>query len=455
MKSIWRQEAALPEFPALKEERRLDTLVVGGGLAGLLTGFFLKQQGQKYAVLEKERIAGGVTGNTTGKITVHHGPVYSRLLKSLGKDRTAAYLRANQLALEQYGRMAEEISCDFSLQDNYVYSLDDKAGMLREAEALEFIGARVDYTERTNLPFHTAAAVRMKNQAQFHPLKFVSGIAEGQEIYERSFVTDIAKGRTSYQVRVRNPQGKEINLYADRVIVTSHFPFLDRWGMYFVKMYQHRSYVLALKNTGYGGGMYIGDESGSLSFRSCGELLLLGGCGGRTGTLKEGFERLRERADRVYPKAEEVASWAAQDCMTLDGAPYVGRYGRTTEGLDVAAGFNKWGMTGAMTAAMLLTGNMDRELGAAFYPQRSMLKPQLFVNGLEAARNLLSLRRHRCTHLKCGLKWNEEEQQWECPCHGSRFDRRGRVLSGPAQKTCGSLPDEGMISEENRETGRR
>ena len=434
MKSIWNQEIKLPEFTSLSSDKKVDVLVIGGGMAGLLTGRFLQQQNAKYILLEKNRIASGVTGNTTGKLTVHHGPIYSKLLRILGKDNAKLYLQANRIALDKYRELAEDIACDFSPQDNYVYSLQNKEGLLEELNALETIGGRAEYTERIDLPFAAAGAVRMRNQAQFHPLKFVAEIARGQEICEGSFVTDIVKERFGYSAAVKNRWGRTVRINADKVIVTTHFPFIDRWGLYFMKMYQNRSYVLALKDTGFKEGMYIGDEQNSFSFRSCGDLLLLGGCGGRTGSRQDGLSALREHTQSFYPRCGEVAAWAAQDCMTLDGVPYVGPYARKKDGLYTATGFNKWGMTGSMAAAMLLTGGMDAEIEKLFRPERSMLRPQLLVNGFEAVKNLLAPRRHRCTHLKCGLKWNDEEKSWDCPCHGSRFDQEGEVLDGPAQK---------------------
>lgn len=444
MKSIWTEGAALPQFPAVRTDMKVDVLIIGGGMAGLLCGYFLKEQGAKYAVVEKNRICSGVTGHTTAKITAHHGLIYSRLLKESGRETAAAYYQAASAAIAEYRQLAQTIDCDFEEKDNYIYSMTDKGAVLDEISAIEAIGGKSIYVDRIDIPLPAMCAVKSQGQAQFHPLKFAAAIAGGQSIYEGSFAGEIRKERYGYRVSVLNDLGQDVKINADRVIAATHFPYLDRWGMYFLKMYQQRSYVLSLtaaspQGSGAGmDGMYIGCgiEEGNplnLSFRRYGDLILLGGGGGRTGAKHPGFSALREEAARLYPGCREAAAWAAQDCMTLDGAPYIGPYAKGKDGLLAAAGFNKWGMTGAMTAAMALTGKLNRDLARAFSPQRSMLRKQLFVNGFESAKNMLRPTAPRCTHLGCALKWNPAEKTWDCGCHGSRFAADGGVIDGPAQ----------------------
>ncbi|MCI9639827.1 FAD-dependent oxidoreductase [Emergencia sp. 1XD21-10] len=446
MESIWTKDIKMPEFPTAEHDMKVDVLVVGGGMCGLLIGHFLNEQGANYAVVEKDTIAGGVTKNTTAKITAFHGLSYRKRLARFGREKTAAYLSANEKAIEMYRRLAVRIPCDFEEKDNYVYTMNDVGAVLSEIEAITEVGGKVSYTEHVDIPLLAACAVKVKGQAQFHPLKFASEIAKGQAIYEHSFVSDVKKQRFGWQAFVINGWGRDIRIHADKVIIATHFPFIDRRGMYFMKMYQSRSYVLALSAQNDEGkaemqqvcGMYIGNggEKGNpldLSFRTYDDYLLLGGGGGRTGTSHAAFEQLRQQAKRLYPGSREVAAWAAQDCMTLDEVPYVGSYSRKKDGLLVATGFNKWGMTGAMTAAMALTGELDREIGRVFSPQRTILRPQLLVNGFETTKNFMRPTAPRCTHLGCALKWNTAEKTWDCPCHGSRFAGDGKLIDNPAQ----------------------
>ena len=164
-------------------------------------------------------------------------------------------------------------------------------------------------------------------------------------------------------------------------------------------------------------------------------MLLIGGGGHRTGKPGKNWSEIRNFAKTYYPSSKEEYAWAAQDCITLDDIPYIGNYSAKTPNLYVATGFNKWGMTGAMSAAMLLT---DKILGKnklafnVFSPSRSILKPRLISNAFEAAANLITPSSKRCPHLGCALKWNPAEHSWDCPCHGSRFTKDGKVLDNPA-----------------------
>lgn len=443
MESIWSRDVKMPEFPTVTSDMKVEVLVIGGGMAGLLCGYFLKEQGVRYALIEKNTAAGGVTKNTTAKLTFHHGPIYSKLLKEFGQEKAAAYLAANSRALEEYRALAAEIPCDFVEKDNWIYSMGNHKAILDEVSAVDRLGGKAFYMERMEIPLKAACAVRTPEQGQFHPLKFAAAISRGQNIFEHSFAGDIHKERYGYQVKVMNQLGRDIKINADRVIVATHFPYIDRWGMYFMKMHQQRSYVLALENPDGTkpqalGGMYIGIGSEeenplNLSFRTFGNYLLLGGGGGRTGKKQAAWEELKQQGRKLYPKARTAAAWAAQDCMTLDDVPYIGPYAKGKDGLLVATGFNKWGMTGAMTAALALTGRMDSSLTEVFKPQRTSLRPQLALNFFETGKNFLRPTAPRCTHLGCALKWNSQEKTWDCPCHGSRFEEGGAVIDNPAQ----------------------
>lgn len=431
MRSLWKATASLPEFPELVGDVRTDVLIIGGGIAGILTAYLLHEKGVRYVLVEKGRICSGTTGNTTAKITFQHGLIYDKILKSDGTEAARKYLAANRAAFDKYAELCGKTDCDYEIKDNYVYSTDDRRKLEKEVEALEKIGYIADLCENVPLPIKTVGAVKFPDQAQFNPLKFLSSVAEGLNIYENTFVREM-RGNIAV-----TDKGK---IRADTVIAATHFPFINKHGSYFLKLYQHRSYVIALENAQDVNGMYVDECDTGLSFRNYEGLLLLGGGGHRTGKKGGNWAELRAFAAKKYPDSREKHFWATQDCMSLDGIPYIGRYSAKTHGFYVASGFNKWGMTGSMTAAMLLS---DMILGkrngfaSVFDPSRSIVKPQLFINGAEAVCNLLTPSKKRCPHLGCALKWNEAERSWDCPCHGSRFTEHGRVLDNPAN---GDLP---------------
>lgn len=430
MTSIWQKDSKLPSFPQQKGKQKTGVLIIGGGITGILTAYFLKQNHVDCMLVEKGKLCNGTTAGTTAKITVQHGLLYHRLLKNDGIEFAQKYLQANQHAFASYEALCQIIDCDFVYQDNYVYAMDSRKKLEQELAALQKIGCSAAFCADLPLPFPTAGAVMFPHQAQFHPLKFLAAIAEGMPIYENTFVKQL-QGNTAIT--------DTAEITADQVIVATHFPFWNRHGSYFLKLYQHRSYVLALEHAQNVNGMYVDASKTGLSFRNEKSYLLLGGGGHRTGKTGGNWTALRHFVKQYYPQAKECCAWAAQDCMSLDAVPYIGQYSSRTVKLYTATGFNKWGMTGAMLSAQLLCDLVQgkkNDFSDAFSPSRGILKPQLFVNGFETIKNFLSFSGKRCPHLGCALKWNPAEHSWDCACHGSRFDESGKLLNNPANGDC-------------------
>lgn len=427
MDSIWTKGAELPKFPTLQGDLKTDVLIIGGGIAGILCAYFLQKQGVDYTLAESRTICSGITKNTTAKITSQHGLIYQKLLKSRGKEMASMYLDANEDSIKQYAGLAKKLDCDFVYKTAYVYSLNNRRKLEKEAEALRAIAFEYQFLEHTELPFPVAGAIGFENQAQFHPLKFIAEISKNLNIYEHTFVSEL-KPHTA----VTNHG----NLNFEKLIFATHFPMDNKHGMYFLKLYQHRSYVIALKNAANVNGMYVDEADCGMSFRNHKDLLLIGGGDHRTGKQGGNWKELRAFAKLHYPNAEEAAFWATQDCMSLDGLPYIGQYSKGLPDCYVATGFHKWGITSSMTAARILTDMVlekENPYAKVFNPSRSMPKAQLLVNGFEATKNLLTISKKRCPHMGCALKWNAAERSWDCPCHGSRFDEGGGVIDGPAE----------------------
>lgn len=426
MKSVWQANTKLPEFPKLERDAKTDVLIIGGGISGILTAYFLHQNEVKYVLVEKDKICSGTTQNTTAKITFQHGLIYQKILKTGGIEAAQKYLNANRLAFDKYAEMCRNIECGYEIKDNYVYSVNDRKQLESEMDALGRIGYKAEFSEHLPIPINSVGAVKFLKQAQFDPLKFITAIADGLNIYENTFVREMI-GNTAVTDRCR--------IKADKVIVTTHFPFINKHGSYFLKLYQHRSYVIALDNAPNVNGMYVDENHKGMSFRNYENLLFVGGGGHRTGEKGGNWNELRNFAKLHYPHAKEKYQWAVQDCMSLDGIPYIGKYSRNTPNLYVAGGLNKWGMTGAMVSAMILSDMImgrRNDYADIFSPSRNIIKPQLFINGGKAIKNLLTPTAKRCPHMGCALKWNSAEHSWDCACHGSRFSAEGRVLDNPA-----------------------
>lgn len=470
MESVFAEYHIAPRAP-LHGDIHTEICVVGAGMAGLLTAFMLQKAGRQVVVLEADRIAGGQTQNTTAKITAQHGMIYKKLIRTHGWDRAKQYAEANASAIEEYRRLiaGEGIECDFETQNAYVYGED--AGALRlEADAAASLGLPASFVRRTPLPFSTGGAVCFDGQAQFHPLKFLDPLAKALTVYENTRV--LRAGDTW----VETADGR---VFAENIVFACHFPFVNFPGMYFARMHQERSYVLALENAAQMDGMWIGAAAGGYSFRNYGDLLFFGGGAHRCGQNDGGhYRRLRAMANKWFPHSREVACWSAQDCMPADGVPYIGRYAENRPHWYVATGFQKWGMTSSMVAALLLrdlicgaknpyaevfdprrlsiyaVGGIACESGhaAAGLAKRLFLIPSQKIEQIPRGQGAVVLLRGekvgvykdedgkiypvtiRCPHLGCQLSWNPDEKSWDCPCHGSRFDRYGNLISGPAQE---------------------
>ena len=453
----------------------MQVAVIGGGIAGLNIAYSLMENGIDVIVLEKNRIASGQSGNTTAKITSQHNLIYDGLLDNFGERLARQYAMANQDAIASYRHIVakEHIECDFEDQSAYLYTCTDIQALEREAKAARLVGIDAHLTKDVTLPFPFKAALRFDNQAMFHPTKYMRAIADTLDIYENTAVIAVEDHR------IETDRG---TVHADHIVFATHFPFINVPGYYFMRMHQERSYLIALEHAGMLNGMYIGiDRQWHWTMRNYRNLLLFGGCKHRTGESAAGgrYDILEKAALRFWPESRVVARWSAQDCMTLDGVPYIGVYAPSKPYWYVATGFGKWGMTTSMAAATILTDlimGKTNPCAEIFSPRR--FEPLasaggLMVNSAKSAKGLLNTWFNlpketldgipngngglvtyqnetwgvykdkggrafvvyaRCPHLGCQLTWNADELSWDCPCHGSRFDYRGRLLNNPAQE---------------------
>lgn len=464
---------------SLQGDITVDVAVIGAGLAGVLTAYFLQERGISVIVLECREAGCGITKNTTAKITSQHGLIYKKLLMYKGEERARKYGRANQLAIEKYKEIISKknIDCDFEILPNYIYTLDDETKIRDEVSAAMKLGLPASYTTETTLPFQVKAAVRFGEQAQFHPLKFLDSVASSLVIYENTRVTELKSDGL-----IITDQG---SVKAKKVVVTTHYPFINVPGYYFFKMHQERVYLAALEDcyTGLNGrldGMYLDADPDGFTFRNYKDYLIMGGGGHRTGQYQpiDAYGRIEKAARTWYPNGKIKYAWSNQDCMTPDSIPYIGTYSARTPHIYVATGFNKWGMTSSMVSAMILSDRIagkESEFQKVFSPRRLMfsgsrvfvkdaaiITVSLVAGHLHIPHDKLSdiepgkagvIRRNgqrvgvyrdkedkyyfvdtKCPHLGCKLEWNQNELTWDCPCHGSRFDYRGNQINNPAMR---------------------
>lgn len=474
MKSIWSESYDIKDRGSLKNFKEVEVLIIGGGIAGLLTAYMLKEKGVEAIVIDRGKVLKGNTINTTAKITIQHNIIYDKLIKEFGEENAKRYADANKLALENYEEIIKKnnIDCEFEKEDAYVYSLDDPKKIIKEYEAAMKLGIDAELLDKTELPFEVAKAVKFKNQANYNPVKFLNFIAKDLTIYENTKAIEVKENT------VITNKGE---IKAKHIVVATHFPIINIPGFYFLRMHQEREYVIALKNAQILNGMYIDEKDGGYSFRRYKDYLILGGAGGRTGNNEAGgaYDKLRNFAKKHYENSTEEYHWSAQDCITSDGIPFIGYYSKEMPNVYVATGFNKWGMTSSMVSAIIISGlitGKEYDFNEIFSPTRfdftASIK-NLAVDGFETTYNFIAEKvrlplstienvnngeadviihegkkvgiyktengevhtvSNKCPHLGCELKWNNDDLSWDCPCHGSRFDYKGSLLDSPSIK---------------------
>lgn len=481
--SLWLDTTPKTAYPPMPDGATVDVAILGGGIVGLTAAQALVRAGKSVAVLEARRIVADVTGHTTAKVTALHTLIYRQLIDTFGEEKARLYGEANLAAIEHIAATVDAlgIDCDFARTEAYTYAEDEEAAkqVRDEVEAAQQLGLPVTLVSETPLPFPVVAAIRMDNQAHFHPRKYLLAVAEdfvraGGLLFEETRVLNYTDGDPC---TVETGRGE---LRARDVVVASHFPLADR-SFYSTRLEPHASYVVGVRlREPAPKGMFIATDS-SHSLRAHpgpdGEIWMVGGEGhtaGQGGDTVARYRRLEEWARANFPVQSVEYRWSTQDNRTVDKLPYIGRATPMARHCWVATGFGGWGMSNGTVSGLLLADLiMGRESlwTDVFDPNRVPLKAvgalasrnvdavshlvgDRFQSGaetdlapgegaiLETSEGKLAVYRdeagvsHRfspaCTHLGCTVAWNPAERTWDCPCHGSRFATDGSVLHGPA-----------------------
>ncbi|XVQ09931.1 FAD-dependent oxidoreductase [Spirillospora sp. CA-255316] len=487
--SYWMASSNPTCYPALTEPADVDVAVVGGGIAGLSTAWELARAGRSPVVLEADRIAAGVTGFTTGRLSAAHPWIYKPLRDSLGLGTARLYARSQQEAVEHVERTARElgIDCDLERRPSHIYveSPDRVEELKEEAEAVREAGLPASYVIDTDLPYPVAGALRVEDQVQFHPRRYLLALAEdlvgrGGRVHERTRVVDLTEGAGDHPHRLTTAGGHVIT--AREVVIATLFPIVEHALMSF-RLTPLRELVVAapIDEDADPGAMYITRQENTRSVRTApytgGRRLLL--ITGESFSPGDGGLARHHRDlvawTREHFKVGEIAYWwSAQDLDTADTVPYVGRL---ADRLHVATGFARSGMSHGIMSGRLLAGLItgdEPEWAHLYDPRRARPRREagpVLSAGMTNMRRFVEDRvrsragslddippgsgavvRHRgrhcaayrdedgkphvvsarCTHLACLVAFNAVERVWECPCHGSRFSVDGSVLQGPA-----------------------
>ncbi|MBO5179467.1 MAG: FAD-dependent oxidoreductase [Clostridia bacterium] len=477
------------EYPSLSNNIEVDVCIIGGGLVGITSAYLLSNTNLKVAVLERDNICSHVSGNSTAKITSQHNLFYDYLINSQGRNFAKGYLKANEDAKQNIKDIIEKekIDCDFSIQDSYVYAYSEKEleDIKKEVDAVKSLDFDCEFVSEIPLPIKTLGAIKFSNQAQFNPRKYALSLCnivskKGIDIYTKTVVSKVEQEDDGYIIFANDSV-----VHAKHVILATHYPIVNFPEFYFLKMYQSMSYVIAADTKcDLPEGMYINSTVPTYSFRTTPykdkKLLIIAGSDHKTGEkidLKQSYELLENKAKELYPQSEVLYRWCTEDCISLDKIPYIGDFSSVMPNLYVATGFKKWGISFSNIASHII---VDKILGKEnkyedlFKATRleplknheelgSMIKESMYslvINKLKSSPDTLEdvgidegkiiemdgekvgVYRDKngecffikpvCAHLGCELSFNNIERTWDCPCHGSRYDIHGKVISEPA-----------------------
>jgi glycine/D-amino acid oxidase-like deaminating enzyme/nitrite reductase/ring-hydroxylating ferredoxin subunit len=485
--SFWIDTTPRTGYPPLSGDVAVDVAVLGAGITGLTAALLLKRLGKTVAVVEMGRIAEGVSGNTTAKVTSQHKLIYHKLIQEHGERKARLYAEANEAAIDRVEAFVEElgIDCDFRRLPAYVYTekRETVPELRSEVEAARKVGLPASFVEEAPLPFPVEGAMKFEDQAQFHVRKYLLALAEGipgsgSHVFEGTRALDVHEG---VQCRVETDRG---NVVARDVIYATHIPFAFE-GEFWGKAAPEGEYGISARigETVASRGTSISADKPSRSVRTARgndgqEVLIVVGDGHKTGEDSDTGKHprhLEEWARERFGVTEFENRWFAEDYYSVDTLPYVGRIGEGSEHVYVATGYRAWGMSNGTAAAMLLAdmiAGRENEWLEMYDSTRAtpLARGKLYKEGLQEATEFVGGRlggpddasavapgegkvvgrpgdqtavyrnpegnvhavSARCTHLGCIVSWNGAERSWDCPCHGSRFSTSGEVIHGPA-----------------------
>ncbi|MCL2756405.1 MAG: FAD-dependent oxidoreductase [Firmicutes bacterium] len=488
MKTIW-ERSEQKKFDQLQSDIKCDVAIIGGGIAGLMSAFHLVKAGKRVCILEANRIGSGVTAGSTAILTYAQDVIYRYLIRKHGKDAASKYLNDSQNAIKEIKNIVEKekFDCDFEAVDFVLFSTKycGKKSLMKEVKAYKELGHEVEQEFDPGLPYKVAKSLRFKGNYQFNPLKLCDGLANyitqnGGQIFEKTLVKE-APNESHLKIG-------EYTVFAENFIVATHFPYINLPGFFWLKMFQHQNYCIAFnppsgfENFAKGTSYESIDKTG-FEYRRVGEAILCDGASVRVGQkpYKSKYQILEQHIEKHFDSQNEIVRYCSQDCITMDKLPYAGRYSHFVDNVFVTTGFNKWGMTNSYICAKVVTDMILGKLDIDAPFDENIYTPQriaLVVNPVETVTNVatiaasfandilnvdakkferigagqgaiikykgkrvgasreddgtLNLISGICPHLGCNLKWNKDERTFDCPCHGSRFDTKGKIINNPA-----------------------
>ncbi|MDV2581832.1 FAD-dependent oxidoreductase [Alkalibacillus haloalkaliphilus] len=489
---VWKESMEKYQLETLQGDHKTDVVIVGGGITGITAAYLLAKSGKEITLIDAGHLVQGTTLHTTAKVTAQHNLIYDELLSHFNYQIARGYYEANKDAMNLFEQIIqdEQIECDWETHDAYLYSTSGEYGKKIEDEYKAYQNLNINGKITDSIPFNIEIenALYMKDQYQFNPTKYLNQLIQiiqdkGVKLYENTVAVNVESTEQSATVITR--EGHKIE--GKYVLSCTHFPFYEGKGLYSGKIHAQRSYVIAFPNQNpYPGGMYLSVDEPSRTIRHATinnqDYILFGGESHKVGQgkdLHKHYLNLKRSAEEIFGKVPIEYRWSTQDLVTLDKLPYVGPVTKDEPRVLIATGYRKWGMTNSTAAAKLMA---DTVLGNSnpyeevYKPSRFNADPSLkkfFTENFDLTKHLVKGKlefpknevedlkqgeattflmngqrkgayKHddetvyivdtTCTHAGCEVNWNDAENTWDCPCHGSRYSYKGEVIEGPAEK---------------------
>lgn len=483
MISIWTKDYIDYKLPIVNKDIETPILIIGGGISGLMCAYFLMKEKQDFILIDRNKLACGVSMYTTAQVSVAHGPIYEEISKTLGKNKAKKHF-INQLEGLNLIRQIikeEKIDCDYKEESTILYTHEEKNMKILEKQydIIKTIYPKIFFINE-NKPINFPYGLEFTNQFIFNPMKYMMKIADiliknQIPLYENSTATKIIKEEHGYKVIVNN----EYSITTPKIIMTCQYPFLNPDNLYFAKLYQSKSYAISFKTNVKLRANYVSLDAPYYYFRTYDHKhLIIGGCDHYTGSnknIEECYDTLIKKIKALDPNAEIIHKWYAEDCISTDSLPFIGHYSNNNPNILLVTGFQKWGFTNSHIAAKKITDIiLDKKVDNIYSPHRVTLFKNIkstfrmiihSINGLilskifvkkynlndieigsgkiikynnlnvlayRESKNKFILLKNKCPHMGCSLIWNNADKLWECKCHGSIFDKYGKVIYGPS-----------------------
>lgn len=486
MESIWLKDYVEWNLPQINKDIKTPVLIIGGGIAGLMCAYECMKNNIKFILVDSKKLARGVSAYTTAQVSAAHGMLLDDIQKKHDKDKALEYFASQLYGLEIIKNIIkkENIKCDYK-EESTIFCAKDKnnINILKKQYKLN----RSHYNKMkwlTNITdiFKRNKGVEYQNQFIFNPMKYMMGIINiliknDAKLYENSQVTQIDRKDNLYKVIINDKH----TITTNKIIMACHYPFLNPDNLYFAKIYQSKSYAIAFKTKYKLSANYVSLDPPYFYIRTYDKsTLIIGGSDHYTGInndINQCYNILIKQIYAIDKKAEIINKWFTQDCITLDSLPFVGQYSKKNPNILLVTGFQKWGFTNSHVAAKNILKMLANEESDSLYrTNRNTLGKDLkstfrmiahSINGLVISKlnipkydlnnipidsgkvinidgqgilvyrdnkNKFIFLKNKCTHMGCSLIWNDVDKVWESKCHGSIFNKYGKVIYGPAIK---------------------